>query len=140
MADTTIISRPTSGDRTERLRPAGSSLEAWTSHDWQSGVQIENANALDAFVVRTANSTYEITVLSPATGDILVRGGAFFPVVTKARLAGASLGGSFLKRHGIYVGFRLEFVSDQTPIVGTDHHDQPRSRRRQPLNVPSCKL
>ena len=119
MADTTIISRPTSGDRTERLHPAGTSLDAWTSHDWQSGVQIENANALDAFVVRTANSTYEITVLSPATGDILVRGGAFFPVVTKARLAGASLGGSFLKRHGIYVGFRLEFVSDQTPIVTT---------------------
>jgi len=58
-------------------------------------------------------------VLSPATGEILVRGGAFFPVVTKARLAGASLGGSFLKRHGIYVGFRLEFVSDQTPIITT---------------------
>ena len=71
MADTTIISRPISGDRTEHLRPAGSSLDAWTSHDWQSGVQIENANALDAFVVRTANSTYEITVLSPATGDRL---------------------------------------------------------------------
>lgn len=120
MADTTIISRPTaSRDTSERLRPAGSSLEAWTAHNWQSGVQLENASALDAFVVRTANSTYEITVLSPSTGDILVRGGAFFPVVTKARLAGASLGGSFLKRHGIYVGFRLEFVSDQTPIVTT---------------------
>ena len=120
MADTTIISRPTSSSTSsERLRPAGSSLEAWTAHDWRSGVQLEHANALDAFVVRTANSTYEITVLSPLTGDILVRGGAFFPVVTKARLAGASLGGSFLKRHGIYVGFRLEFVSDQTPIVTT---------------------
>jgi len=120
MADTTIITRsPSPGTASERLRSAGSSLEAWTAHDWQAGVQLENANALDAFVVRTANSTYEITVLSPLTGDILVRGGAFFPVATKARLAGASLGGSFLKRHGIYVGFRLEFVSDQTPIVTT---------------------
>ena len=120
MADTTIITRPTSpGAAADRLHPSGSSLEAWTAHNWQSGVQLDEANALDAFVVRTANSTYEITVLSPLTGDILVRGGAFFPVVTKARLAGASLGGSFLKRHGIYVGFRLEFVSDQTPIVTT---------------------
>src|SRR5207245_2554055 len=90
-----------------------------TSHDWRSGVQLENVSALEALVVRTANSTYEITVLSPATAEILVRGGAFFPVVTRARLAGASLGGSFLKRHGIYVGFRVEFVMDQTPIITT---------------------
>jgi hypothetical protein len=117
MANTTI-SRP-SAVPADRLCPSGSSLDAWTAHDWRSGVQLENASALDAFVVRTANSTYEITVVSPATGDVLVRGGAFFPVVTRARLAGASLGGSFLKRHGIYVGFRLEFVSDQTPIVTT---------------------
>ena len=117
MANTTI-DRP-SAVRTERLCPSSSSLDAWTAHDWRSGVQLENASALDAFVVRTANSTYEITVLSPASGEVLVRGGAFFPVVTRARLAGASLGGSFLKRHGIYVGFRLEFVSDQTPIVTT---------------------
>ena len=120
MADTTIIAGPSSSDtRSDRLCPTGSSLEAWTAHDWRLGVQLEDASALEAFVVRTANSTYEITVLSPTTGEILVRGGAFFPVVTRARLAGASLGGSFLKRHGIYVGFRLEFVSEQMPIVTT---------------------
>ena len=120
MAETTIITRPSSaGTKTEPVRPTGSSLDAWAAHDWRLGVQLESVNALEAFVVRTANSTYEITVLSPPTGEILVRGGAFFPVVTRARLAGASLGGSFLKRHGIYVGFRLEFVSDQTPIVTT---------------------
>ena len=120
MADTTILARTTSSESpSDRLRPARSSLDAWTAHDWRSGIQLEDASALDAFVVRTANSTYEITVLSPLTGEILVRGGAFFPVVTRARLAGASLGGSFLKRHGIYVGFRLEFVSDQTPIITT---------------------
>lgn len=120
MADTTVIARPSSSDtRSDRLHPTGSSLEAWTAHDWRLGVQLEDASALEAFVVRTANSTYEITVLSPTTGEILVRGGAFFPVVTRARLAGASLGGSFLKRHGIYVGFRLEFVSEQMPIVTT---------------------
>jgi hypothetical protein len=120
MEDATIVTRPPSpGAASERLRSASSSLDAWTAHDWRSGLQLEDAKALDAFVVRTANSTYEITVVSPLTGEVLVRGGAFFPVVTRARLAGASLGGSFLKRHGIYVGFRLEFVSDKTPIITT---------------------
>jgi hypothetical protein len=120
MADTAIVTQPSSpGPASERARPAGSSLDAWTAHDWRSGLQLEDVNALDAFVIRTANSTYEITVLSPMTGEVLVRGGAFFPVVTRARLAGASLGGSFLKRHGIYVGFRLELVADQTPIITT---------------------
>jgi hypothetical protein len=120
MADATIITRASSpGTASERLRSASSSLDAWTAHDWRAGLQLEDAKALDAFVVRTANSTYEITVVSPLTGEVLVRGGAFFPVLTRARLAGASLGGSFLKRHGIYVGFRLEFVSDQVPIVTT---------------------
>jgi serine/threonine protein kinase len=32
-----------------------------------------------------------------------VRGGQFFPTYTPARLAGSSLGGSFLKQHGIYL-------------------------------------
>jgi hypothetical protein len=120
MADTTIIRRPSSPPRAgEGGRPAGNSLDAWTTHEWRGGLQLEDVNALDAFVIRTANSTYEITVLSPSTGEVLVRGGAFFPVVTRARLAGASLGGSFLKRHGIYVGFRLELVSNETPIITT---------------------
>ena len=103
------------------LRPVtgASALGSWSAYPWESGLQVECLQPLDEIVVHTKNSTYEITVLSPATAEILVRGGAFFPVVTRARLAGASLGGSFLKRHGIYVGFRVEFVMDQTPIITT---------------------
>jgi len=119
MANTSITRPSSAAGGDDSLRTAGSSLDAWTAHEWRLGVQLEQASALDAFVVRTANSTYEITVLSPPTGDGVVRGGAFFPVVTRARLAGATLGGSFLKRHGIYVGFRLEFVADKTAIVTT---------------------
>jgi hypothetical protein len=37
-----------------------------------------------------------------------VRGGEFFPERTPVYLAGSSFGGSFLKRHGIYVGLRME--------------------------------
>ena len=61
--------------------------------------------------------TYEITVISGRTGDILVRGGRFFPEFTAARLAGSSLGGSFLKLRGVYLGFNLEIHFDQRLII-----------------------
>ncbi len=94
-------------------------LDAWAAHEWRSGVEMAALQPMDELVVRTANSTYEITVLSPSTGEIMLRGGTFFPAFTRARLAGASLGGSFLKRHSIYVGFRIEFVHDARAIVTT---------------------
>ena len=63
--------------------------------------------------VRTKNTVYEITVMDAAVGDVLVRGGRFFPVYTRVRLAGASLAGSFLKLLGIYVGFSMELHTDE---------------------------
>ena len=72
---------------------------------------------MDQLVVRTENSTYEITVISRETGEILVRGGRFFPEFTPARLAGSSLGGSFLKLRGIYAGFNLEIHVGRKLIV-----------------------
>lgn len=62
---------------------------------------------------------YEITVMNPARGEVLVRGGSFFPVYTRVRLAGASLAGSFLKMLGIYVGFSMELHTDEGAIVTT---------------------
>jgi len=80
-------------------------------------VQLEELSALDQLVVKTENSTYEIILLSAATADVLVRGGAFYPVFTAARLAGSSLGGSFLKLRSVHVGFRMELSSDRGFIV-----------------------
>lgn len=72
---------------------------------------------MEALTVSTENSTYEITVICGRTGDILIRGGQFFPEFTAARLAGSSLGGSFLKLRGIYVGFSLEVHLNQRLII-----------------------
>jgi hypothetical protein len=69
--------------------------------------------------VTTKNTVYEITLMDPRSGEVLVRGGTFFPVYTRARLAGASLGGSFLKLLGIYVGFSMEIYSNEERIVTT---------------------
>ena len=99
--------------------PAAMDLDVWSHHSWTDGLQVEGLQALDSLVVRTLNSTYEITVLAPRLGDVLVRGGRFFPEFAPARLAGASLGGSFLKERGIYLGFCMELHDGTTNIVTT---------------------
>ena len=72
---------------------------------------------METLTVRTENSTYEITVICGRTGEILIRGGRFFPEFTPAKLAGSSLGGSFLKLRGIYAGFSLEVHFDKRLII-----------------------
>ena len=104
--------------RAERLPvPASGVLSAWSAHDWRGGIHVDDLIALECLVIKTENSTYEIILLSPDTAQILVRGGAFFPVFTQARLAGSSLGGSFLKLRSVHVGFRLEISTERGFII-----------------------
>ena len=97
--------------------PASGILSAWSAHDWRDGIHVSTLAALETLVVTTENSTYEIVLLASETARVLVRGGAFFPVFTPARLAGSSLGGAFLKLHSIHVGFRLEFGTENGFII-----------------------
>lgn len=93
-------------------------LESWSAHNWaDGGVQLETLEDLQTVYVRTENNPYEITVLSRHTGEVLVRGGRFFPERTRVHLAGSSLGGAFLKLRGIYLGFSLEFLHAGRRIV-----------------------
>jgi hypothetical protein len=89
--------------------PASAVLTTWHAHQWRDGIHIEQLNALDRLSVRTQNNTYEIVITSPTTGEVLVRGGQFFPEFTAVRLAGSTLGGSFLKMRSVHPGFRIEF-------------------------------
>ena len=104
--------------RSPALVPAAT-LDTWTAHDWSQGVLIPHLAPHDRLIVRTRNSTYEIIVLVPHTASVLVRGGAFFPTFTAARVAGSSMGGGFLKLHGVYAGFQLELLTDDLPIITT---------------------
>lgn len=92
-------------------------LDSFSGLEWSNGVQIEETQELDALSVQTRNSTYEIVVTSPGTGQVLVRGGAHFPAFTPARLSGSSAGGCVLKRGGVYPGFRLELEAQGRRIV-----------------------
>ena len=97
--------------------PTSGLLSSWSTRDWSDGIHVADLSPLERLVIRTANSTYEIVVLCPATGSVLVRGGAFFPVFMPARLAGSSLGGSFLKLRSIFVGFHMEFALSEGVII-----------------------
>ena len=96
---------------------AGGILDTWSSYDWTQGIQLETIPDLTRLEIQTQNSTYEITIISGRTGEILIRGGKFFPEFTAARLAGSSLGGSFLKVRGIYVGFNVEISVESRTII-----------------------
>jgi hypothetical protein len=98
-------------------RPSGALLNAWSVSEWNNGVQIDQIEELTTLAVRTTNSLYEITVLNGRSGEVLVRGGQFFPVRTAVRLEGSTCGGSILKRRGIYVGLRMEIVPEPVELV-----------------------
>jgi hypothetical protein len=70
-----------------------------------SGVQRRNGCNLQPDL---STLSLEITIIEGRRGEILLRGGQFFTELTPARLTGATLGGSFCKMRGIYVGFRME--------------------------------
>lgn len=108
---------PIGSEPTARFCPSAGLLDVWSDQEWTHGVQVDKLQVLDRVFVRTANSLYELTVLTPSSGEVLVRGGTYFQNVTIARVAGSSLGGSFLKVRGIYEGFQLELVEGDSTII-----------------------
>ncbi len=102
---------------TERFYPRTALLDFWSNRDWTQGVQVDGLEMLDRIFVQTANSLYELTVITPSTGEVLARGGIYLPKATTVRVAGSSLGGSYLKHRGIYVGFQMELVKGAETIL-----------------------
>lgn len=94
---------------------AAAQLDFWTHRKWDDGVQVDRLRALDRLEVRTRNSVYDIII--GERGDVLVKGGRFFPEYTRAVVLGCSLGGAFLKLGGIYRGFSMEIMFEGTRIV-----------------------
>lgn len=100
--------------------PTAASLDTWAGRVWNDGLQLDRLCALDELSVRTRNNVYRIVAIVPLRGEVMVQGGHFFPEPTRARLAGCSLGGAFLKQRGIYVGFRMEIQIGLDTIITSD--------------------
>jgi hypothetical protein len=92
-------------------------LDHWSKREWKDGIQITDLRELDTLSVETMHHKYEITIIDPSTAEVLIRGGEQFPERTVAYLSGASMGGSFLKAHGIYVGFKMELQIGKRRII-----------------------
>jgi len=101
---------------------ANADLAHWTSRQWSGGIELAACAPLDRFAIRTRNSVYELTVLEPSSGEVMVRGGRMFPEHQRAQLAGCSLGGAFLKVRAIYEGFLMELYHEGERIVTTQVH------------------
>ena len=84
------------------------------------GVMLVDVDALTTLVVQTENSVYRITILQPHTREVLVQGGLFFTMRTRACLNGSSFGGSCLKLGWVGVGLRMELHTEDKWIV-TSH-------------------
>ncbi len=84
------------------------------------GINLTDVDALTTLVVQTENSVYHITILKPHTKEVLVQGGMFFTVGTKACLNGSSFGGSCLKLGWVGVGLRMELHTEDQWII-TSH-------------------
>lgn len=114
--------RPDASDTGEVRTVRAVTLDRWIAHMWERGVQLERLEHLQALAVRTRNSTYDLVILSGHTGEVLVRGGRYFPEWTRAHLAGCSLGGGLLKRRGIHAGMRMEIHAGGRRVVTSAVH------------------
>ena len=84
------------------------------------GLGLTDVDAFTTLVVQTENSVYRITVLQPYRREVLVEGGPFFAVRTRACLNGSSFGGSCLKLGWVGVGLRMELQAEDQWII-TSH-------------------
>lgn len=81
------------------------------------GLDVAGLEPLTPLHVQTENTHYQLTLLDPLASEVLVQGGSFFVMPTKATLCGSSFGGSFLKSRWVGVGMRMEIFGEGRNIV-----------------------
>jgi hypothetical protein len=80
-------------------------------------IELESCGDFDWIVVTTRGSVYDVIVLSGGRGEVLVRGGRFFPEFRRVTIAGSIVGACGVKLGHICVGLSLELLLDGRVIV-----------------------
>ena len=114
---TTHPPRRRSADVVPRYRTLDGIVAAVSQTD---GIGLIDVDAFTTLVVRTDNSVYRITILTPHLREVVVQGGQFFPERTRACLSGSSFGGSCLKIGWVGIGLHMEFHAGGQWII-TSH-------------------
>jgi hypothetical protein len=81
------------------------------------GMALQTLKPCDAIHMRTSNSDYDIFLLEPESGRVLVKGGKYFAQPMEAIVSGSTIGGSMLMVGWLGVGFRVEFIANGRHIV-----------------------
>ena len=115
--DTELRAKTGSGDLTPRHRTLDGFVAAVSRTE---GVSLTDVDPFTTLVVRTDNSVYRITILTPHLREVLVQGGKFFPARTRACLSGSNFGGSCLKLGWVGLGLHMEFHAGGQWII-TSH-------------------
>ena len=120
--DSGVTDQPTRSQATGRAHtvvvPRQCTLDGFLDEVSQAeGISLIDVDVLSTLVVCTENSVYHITVLRPHVREVLVQGGTFFTVRTRACLNGSSFGGSCLKLGWVGVGLRMEFHTEDQWVI-----------------------
>jgi hypothetical protein len=82
----------------------------------QDAVCLDQCACFESFEVTTSHSVYQITILEGRYGEVLVRGGRFFPEYCHAVLLGSRNKGA-LRLKTIVIGQHLEFRADTQAVT-----------------------
>jgi hypothetical protein len=73
--------------------------------------------ARQTIVVNTRTGAYELVVLPGEDGELLVRGGAYFPEFRRVLFVGSTEDGVSRSPRTIAVGLRMQFISDDRMVT-----------------------
>jgi hypothetical protein len=88
-----------------------------SEEDRITGIDLRALPPDTTLVVETRNSTYRLGTLGESDTNVWIQGGAFFRDRTRARVEGATDGGSPIKIGWICVGLRLEISVGRRHLV-----------------------
>jgi len=93
--------------------------EAIKCNDKLEGVMLSALMPRDTIRASTLNSEYEISLLDPESGHVLLKGGKHFLEPVDATVNGSTFGGWMIKLGWLGVGLRMEFSSNGQRFVTT---------------------
>ena len=114
------VDRPMTEERPSDTGASGDILgviAGWLTRETASAIQLDSCTPFEPIVVKTHGSVYQLIVVSRRTGEVMVRGGRFFPEFRPAILTGSRSAGNALKLRSLEVGLRMEFQTDKRFVI-----------------------